>query len=104
MIARTWSGRTKKEHAEAYLKVVLETGMPDICDTQGNQGALLLRRIDGEEAEFLLISLWESLESIKAFAGTEVERARYYSEDDAYLLAKPEKVVHYEVLHALNAD
>ncbi len=64
MIARTWSGRTKREHAEAYLKVVLETGLRDIPQTPGNQGAWLLRRENGDEAEIFLISLWDSFESI----------------------------------------
>ncbi len=104
MIARTWNGRTKCEHAEAYLKVVLETGLTDIPQTPGNQGAWLLRREDGDEAEFFLISLWDSLESIRAFTGPDVDRARYYPEDDAYLLEKAEKVVHYEVVHGMNPD
>ncbi len=84
MIARTWSGRTKREHSEAYLKVVLETGLTDIPQTPGNRGAWLLRREDGHEAEFFLISLWDSFESIGAFAGPDVDKARYYPEDDAY--------------------
>ena len=81
MIARTWSGRTKSEHADAYLKIVRETGLSDIPHTPGNQGAWLLRREDGEEVEFLLISLWDSFESITAFAGPDVDKARYYPEN-----------------------
>ena len=104
MIARTWSGRTKREHAEAYLKVVLETGLTDIPQTPGNRGAWLLRREDGDEAEFFLISIWDSFESIGAFAGPDVDKARYYPEDDAYLLEKAEKVVHYEVVQGMDPD
>ena len=44
MIARTWSGRTRREDAETYLEVVRETGLSDIAKTPGNQGAWLLRR------------------------------------------------------------
>ncbi len=104
MIARTWSGRTKREDADAYTKVLLETGLTDIPQTPGNQGAWLLRREDGDETEFFLISLWDSFESIKAFAGTDVDKARYYPEDDEYLLEKPEKLVHYEVVHSMKPE
>jgi len=47
---------------------------------------------------FPLLTLWDSLESIKAFAGADVERARYYPEDEAYLLELEPTVTHYEVL------
>ena len=104
VIARTWSGRTKAEDAEAYAKVVMDTGIVGLKATPGNRGALLLRRTDKEEAEFLLISLWDSFESIKAFAGEDVDMARYYPEDDPYLLEKAEKVVHYDVVSGLNTE
>lgn len=103
MIARTWSGRTRRDHEEDYLKYVLETGIRDILEIKGNRGALLLRRLHGEEVELLLISLWGSIESIEAFTGPEVEKARYYPEDDKYLLEKPEKVIHYEVVYSSSA-
>ena len=38
------------------------------------------------------------MEAVRAFAGPEPERARYYPEDDAFLLDKPEFVQHYEVV------
>ena len=100
MIARTWSGRTKKEHTQAYLKIVRETGIIGLEATPGNQGAWLLHRTDGDETEYLVISLWDSLESIKAFAGDDVDKARYYPQDDSYLLDKAQMVCHYEVAHS----
>ena len=104
MIARTWSGRTQRENADAYLQVVRETGLTDILQTKGNRGALLLRREDGSEAEFLLVSLWDSFDSIRAFAGPDVEKARYYPEDVSYLLEKAEKVMHYDVVHGIRPE
>ena len=100
MIARTWTGRTKKEHADAYAQVLHETGLNVMGRTPGNRGAYLLRRIDRQEAEFLLISLWESIEVVKAFAGQDAEKARYFPEDDKYLLTRAEHVTHFEVIHA----
>lgn len=100
MIARAWSGRTRKEDGEAYSQYVLETGIRGLGGTPGNRGAWLLCRAMESEIEFLVLSLWDSLESIEAFAGPDVERARYYPEDDKYLLEKAEKVTHYEVVHS----
>ena len=56
-----------------------------------------MRRIEGDEAHFLLISLWESIDAIKRFAGEDVEKARYYPEDPAFLLEMEPRVTHYEI-------
>jgi heme-degrading monooxygenase HmoA len=56
----------------------------------------VLRRVVEDRAEFVLISYWESMDAIKAFAGDEPERAVYYSEDERFLLVKTPTVDHYE--------
>lgn len=98
IIARTWHGRVPANRAEEYHDYLLRTGIPDDRKTPGNRGISVLRRIDGEVAHFLLISLWDSFESIHAFAGDDLERARYYPEDEEYLLELEPTVTHYEVL------
>jgi heme-degrading monooxygenase HmoA len=100
VIARAWHGRVPAAKADAYFGYLQRTGIPDYQRTPGNRGVYVFRRIEGEEAHFLLTSLWESLESIRAFAGDDLERARYYPEDTAYLLELEPKVTHYEVLVA----
>jgi heme-degrading monooxygenase HmoA len=100
MIARTWSGRTPRDKADAYEKVVLETGIRGIDATPGSRGSWLLRRDDGDEVEFLLVSLWDSFENIKEFAGPDCEKARYYPEDDDFLLDRVEHVIHFDVVSA----
>jgi hypothetical protein len=50
-----------------------------------------------------LLTLWDSFDVIQAFAGSEIEKARYYPEDEKYLLEKPEKVIHYDVLYPTSA-
>jgi heme-degrading monooxygenase HmoA len=84
--------------ADAYYEYLLKTGLSDYRTTPGNQGLHVLRRIEGDVAHFLLLTLWDSWEAIRAFAGNEVERARYYPEDDRWLLEKEPFVTHYEVL------
>jgi hypothetical protein len=48
--------------------------------------------------------LWDSLDAIRAFAGPDVERAKYYPEDEAFLLELEPTVMHYEVLASLECD
>ncbi|HZA61071.1 MAG TPA: hypothetical protein VE754_05230 [Actinomycetota bacterium] len=100
MIARVWSGTTRAEDAEAYAGYLDLTGVPDLRDTPGNRGVLVLRDVDDDRATFLLVSLWDSLASVEAFAGPDPTRARYYPEDERFLLHAPERVTHYEVLTA----
>ena len=66
--------------------------------TPGNRGVRVLRRTSNGVTEYLLTTLWDSIDAIKAFAGEDYERARYYPEDDEYLLEREEFVTHYEVL------
>ena len=75
-----------------------KTGIGDYQATEGNLGVQLLRRIEGEQAHFLIITFWESVDAIKKFAGEDDEKARYYPEDQNFLLEFEEKVVHYEVI------
>lgn len=97
MIARMWHGVTPSSKAEQYLAYLNKTGIPDYRATEGNQGVYVLRRIEGDRAHFLLLTLWKSLDAIKRFAGSDFEKARYYPEDDEYLLEREPTVIHYEV-------
>lgn len=99
MLARTWSGRTPTSKAEAYSEFLTTKGIQDYLVTPGNRGVLVLRRSLGEETEFLLISLWDSEDAIRAFAGSDVTKAFYYPEDDDFLLDFAPRATHYELLH-----
>jgi heme-degrading monooxygenase HmoA len=98
MIARVWRGRTPAAKADAYYEVLQRTGIKDYKATAGNLGVRVLRRMDGDEAEFVLISCWESAEAIRRFAGEDIERALYYPEDNDFLLTFEPTVTHYEAL------
>ena len=98
MIARTWRGATRAEDAEAYLEYLHRTGFTEYRKTAGNRGVLGLRRIVKDRAEFLLVSLWDSRESIRQFAGDDIEKAVFYPEDERFLVERDEQVSHYEVV------
>jgi heme-degrading monooxygenase HmoA len=99
MIARTWHGRVPTVKADAYFAYLQRTGLADYAQTAGNRGVQVLRRTDGDVTHYLLTTLWDSMDAIRRFAGDDPERARYYPEDDDYLLEREPCVVHHEVLH-----
>jgi len=98
VIARVWHGAVAVERADAYAGYLEKTGIPDYRATPGNRGVYVLRRAEGGVAHFVLVSLWESREAIRRFAGGDMERARYYPEDAEFLLELEPTVTHYEVL------
>ena len=100
MIARTWHGVTPASKADAYYDCLEESGVKEYRRTKGNLGVFVLRRVTGDRADFLLISLWDSYDSIRAFAGSEIEQARYFPKDRDFLLEFEPRVTHYDVLAA----
>lgn len=98
MIARTWQGRVPAAKADAYYEFLMRTGIADYQATPGNRGVLMQRRIEGDIAHFVLTTLWDSIDSIKRFAGEDYEKARYYPEDDEYLVERETYVAHAELL------
>jgi heme-degrading monooxygenase HmoA len=100
MIVRIWRGTTRPEDAERYARYVTETGIAHYLETPGNLGAHLLQRDLGDRVETVTLTFWESLDAIRAFAGDDPTVARYYPEDDAFLLDRPERVEHYDVVES----
>lgn len=98
MIARTWRGATTEADGDDYLEVLRETGVAACRTTDGNEGVYVLRRETEGRAEFLFVSLWESMDAVRRFAGPEPERAVFYPEDDRYLIERDESVEHWDVL------
>jgi len=97
MIARIWHGAVPAEKQEAYRAYLAKTGIPDSRGTRGNRGVTVLERREDGVAHFVFISLWESEDAIRAFAGEPLEKARYYPDDAAFLLELEPTVTHYAV-------
>jgi heme-degrading monooxygenase HmoA len=98
MLARTWWGATRVDDAEDYLDYLRKTGLAEYARIPGHRRTLTLRRIVPERAEFLIVSLWDSMDAVRRFAGDDPERAVFYPEDDRYLVARDDRVTHYEVV------
>lgn len=96
-VARVWHGVTPKVKRDEFIRYVGVTGMKDLKRTKGNRGAYLFTRDVGDNTEFLLISLWDSEDSIKGFTGNDVKRPRYYKRDSEYLAELEPSVAHFSV-------
>ena len=98
MIARVWSGAVRSTDADAYESYIRETGFAEYGRTPGNRGAWLLRRDDQGTTEFIALSLWDTRDAIRAFAGEDIEAAVFYPADERYLIDKAAtRIAHYEV-------
>ena len=91
MIARRWRGRVRAADSDAYLRYVEETGVRELRETPGNEGVLIFRTLNpgadaSETAEIEVVSLWRSLDDVRAFAGQDVTVARFFPDDDRYLV------------------
>ena len=97
MIARHWRGWTKLADAPAYEKLLMETVLPALKNIEGYQGGYILRQDDACEAEFVVINLFDSLDSVKRFAGDDYATPVFEPEAKR-LLSRIETVAHhYEV-------
>ena len=98
MIARIWRGWVATDRVDDYVGYIEETGIAEYRQTSGNLGAQMLTRDLGDgRTEVLTLSWWISVESIRGFAGDDIEIAKFYPEDDEYLVARETTVTHYQV-------
>ncbi len=100
MIARVWHGRVPIAKADGYAEYLAhsELGVPAYQAVPGNRGASLLRRVEGTEVHFVLISYWESAEAVRGYTGPDTERAQYFAHDLECLVEPELNVAHYDVL------
>jgi len=98
MIARIWTGATRDEDADAYAEYMRETAVPGYTNAAGHRTLLMLRRPRGDgSTEFTMVTCWDDMESITAFAGPDPERAVFQPRDEQFLVDRELTVRHYEV-------
>jgi heme-degrading monooxygenase HmoA len=104
VIARVWHGAVRAGRGDAYAAYLDATGVREIRATPGNLGVLVLRRDEPTQTAFTFISLWDSMDAIRRFAGDDVERAHYYPEDRDFLLHLEPTVTHHTVTTSFPAS
>lgn len=97
MVVRMWHGRVATEKAARYRDFLNARAIPDYRSVPGNISVHILERPDGPVTHFVTLTFWDSIAAIRGFAGDAVDVAKYYPEDQEFLLEYEPTVVHYEV-------
>jgi heme-degrading monooxygenase HmoA len=101
MIIREWRGRASAEQTEAYPDHFHQVVVPELRGRAGFLGAYLGRRLDDDEIEFVVLTRWESMEAIKAFAGEDPARAVVDARAAATLRDFDATVQHFDVIEEI---
>jgi heme-degrading monooxygenase HmoA len=102
MIVRLWRGIAPSDQAKEFKAYERKVGPPGYEKIEGNRGVFMLGRDLGEHYEIVMLTLWDSEDAIRAFAGDPMDKAQYYDRDHEFLIDPPEKVEHFEVLYSSN--
>lgn len=94
MIARHWRGWTEPHNADSYEHLLKNTVLPRLRKIEGYRGGYVLRKDTDFEVEFVVINLFDSLDSVKRFAGPEYEVAVFEPEARS-LLSRVEPLAHH---------
>ena len=98
MIIREWRARASLAQAEAYPSHFRTNVVPSRQALPGFAGAHLSRRRLGDGIEFLVLTRWKSMDAIRDFAGSEIDKAVVEPGAVAALIDFDAKVQHYEVI------
>lgn len=100
MLVRIWHGRTPRTKADEYARFLAARAVPDYRSVAGNLDVQVLRRDTDDVTHFLTITRWSSEDAVRAFAGIDVLKAKYYPEDREFLLEFEPEVQHFELVAA----
>ena len=97
MIARHWRGWTAVQDADAYETLLKDKVLPSLKAIEGYRGGYILRNDGPEEVEFVVVNLFDSLESVKRFAGPDYSIPVFEPEARKLLRRIEPEAIHYEV-------
>jgi hypothetical protein len=97
-ILRQWAARATQEQWPRYRAHFSIKVLPELRKVDGFLGAKLFARHSGDEVEILVETSWRSLDSIRAFAGPDVEAAVVAPEAAALLADFDRRVRHYQTV------
>ena len=99
MILRMWRGQSTVEKADEYVRHATTKVFPALSTIEGHRGAYLLRRSSSDRVEFVVLTLWESMEAVRKFAGAELNQAVVEPAARAVLTSFDDFVTHFDVIH-----
>lgn len=105
MISRIWHGWTTPENADAYESLLKNEIFIGIQNRRisGYRGIQLFRRMLQDEVEFVTVMWFDSIDSIRAFAGEDYEVAVVPPKARELLKHFDARSQHYEVRAEMRA-
>ena len=98
MIARMWQGFAIPEKADDYVKHLQQSVVPELRQIDGFRGIYLLQRNLSDDVEFVVLTLWESLDAIRKFAGENPEVAVVVPPARVLFREYDAEVKHFEIV------
>jgi heme-degrading monooxygenase HmoA len=98
VVARMWHGRVPEARRAEYRSYLIENGIRKLEQIPGNLGADVLERTADGVSEFTVISYWPSLDAIRAYAGSDIEKTHNLPRDPDFLIELEPHVKHFEVV------
>jgi heme-degrading monooxygenase HmoA len=98
MIARVWQGFAIRERVDDYVKHLQQSVVPELRQIDGFKGIYLLRRESSDDVEFMVMTLWESMDAIRKFAGENPEVAVVAPAARVLFREYDAKVKHFEIV------
>ena len=100
-VGRVWQGRTTLANAHPYQEHLRKETLPGLQAIEGFEQALVLRRVAGDDVEFLVLTLWASQDAIHAFAGQDAELAVIPQAAERVLKEWDDRARHFELALAV---
>lgn len=100
MIFRIWRASATADGADAYSNLFSQSVLPQLQAVDGFRGAYLLHHVDQHAVEIKVITVWESLDAVRAFAGTEIDCSVVEPDAQAVLKHYDTAVIHFDVVVA----
>jgi hypothetical protein len=103
MIARLWTARTTQQLLSSYLEYFEQRVLPELRAVPGYVSAQALASPvgtsiaapSGTRVEILILTLWQSLDAIAAFAGPDIESAVVHPAAASLLIEFDRRVRHF---------
>jgi heme-degrading monooxygenase HmoA len=103
MISRHWTCVARRDQADRYVSHLEDDTFPKLASLPGFVRATILRRDVDAGTEFRIVTVWDSVQSIRAFAGADVEAAVVPDKVQPMLVDYDRRAVHYEVVTAVDS-
>lgn len=97
MIVRVWQARATAQNAGAYRRHLERNVLPELRTFPGFSGVRLLERHHKEDVALIVMTSWQSMDAVRAFAGSDPQRAVVEPEARAVLASFDDRVAHYDV-------